>query len=317
MAAVLAILCLLSQAASPAGGSRQQVQALRVQILSTMLAEPGIGEWGFAALVEADGKRFLVDTGARPKTVLENAQELGVDWKDVTDVVLTHNHPDHTGGLLMLRQALKAKNPAAVSRAHVAPGIFWSRPRTKGEANPMIALRAQYLAEGAAFVEHARPEELYPGVWITGPVPRPNVERNWSGQGLVRTPAGELVEDNIPEDQSIVFDTARGLVLLSGCGHAGVVNTVEFTQSFLKPASLYAAVGGFHLFDLDDSKLAWTAAALKRAGLKQFVGAHCTGIEAVFRIRDAASLPRSACVVAAVGTVFTLEKGIEPGRLAR
>jgi 7,8-dihydropterin-6-yl-methyl-4-(beta-D-ribofuranosyl)aminobenzene 5'-phosphate synthase len=310
-------LALLQPGAAAPPESRPRVQSLRIQILSTMLAESGVGEWGFAALVEADGKRFLVDTGARPRTVLENARELGVDLAGVEDVVLTHNHPDHTGGLLTLRQGLKTKNPRALSRAHVAPGIFWSRPSPKGEANPMIGLRAQYLAEGGTFVEHGRPEELYPGVWITGPVPRPNPERNWSGSSQVQIPAGQLVEDTIPEDQSVVFDTTRGLVLLSGCGHAGVVNTIEFARSFLPQPSLYAALGGFHLLELDDAKLAWTAAALKRAGLQQFVGAHCTGIEAVFRLRNGVPLERSACVVGAVGTVFALEKGIETGRLSR
>jgi len=258
-----------------------------------------------------------VDTGARPGTVLENAQELGLDLSGVTHVVLTHNHGDHTGGLLTIRRALKVKNPAALSRAHVAPGIFWSRPGPKGETNPMVALRAQYAAEGGQFIEHARPEELFPGVWLTGPVPRPNSERNWSGQGQIQKADGALVEDTIPEDQSVVFDTDRGLVLLSGCGHAGLVNTVEFARSTLRNAPLYAALGGFHLLALDDGRLAWTAAALKRAGLKHFVGAHCTGIEAVFRIRESVPLPRSACVVGAVGAVFTLDGGIDPGRLAR
>jgi 7,8-dihydropterin-6-yl-methyl-4-(beta-D-ribofuranosyl)aminobenzene 5'-phosphate synthase len=314
---VVILLSLLQFGAAAPAEPRHRVESLRIRILSTMLADSGLGEWGFAALVEADGRRFLVDTGARPKTVLENARELGVDLTGITDVVLTHNHPDHTGGLLTLRQALKAGNPAALSRAHVAPGIFWSRPGPKGEANPMVALRPQYLAEGGTFVEHARPEELYPGVWITGPVPRPNLERNWSVRGQVQTPGGDLVEDIIPEDQSVVFDTPRGLVLLSGCGHAGVINTVEFARFVLQQASLFAALGGFHLLELDDAKLAWTAGALKRAGLRQFVGAHCTGIEAVFRIRDGVSLQRSTCVVGAVGTVFTLESGIESGRLAR
>src|SRR5271154_7421395 len=76
--------------------TRGQVKTLKVTILSTMLADDGIGEWGFAALVESDGHRVLVDTGARPQTVLLNARELGVDLAGVNEVVLTHNHADHT-----------------------------------------------------------------------------------------------------------------------------------------------------------------------------------------------------------------------------
>ncbi len=75
------------------------VQNLKVTILSTMLSDEGIGEWGFAALVEADGHRILVDTGAKPDTVLSNARELNIDLSDVREVVLTHNHDDHVGGL--------------------------------------------------------------------------------------------------------------------------------------------------------------------------------------------------------------------------
>src|SRR5262245_38189059 len=89
-------------------GARQavaeQVKSLKVTVLSTMLADRvGVGEWGFAALLEADGRCLLIDTGARPETVLHNAAELDIDLSPVTDVVITHNHDDHTGGLLVLR----------------------------------------------------------------------------------------------------------------------------------------------------------------------------------------------------------------------
>ena len=77
-----------------------------------MLADTkGLGEWGFAALVEADGHRLLFDTGARPDTVLVNARELRVDLSGVTDVILSHHHRDHTGGLLPLRHALMKDHP--------------------------------------------------------------------------------------------------------------------------------------------------------------------------------------------------------------
>ena len=99
-----------------AGGQPAQVRTLKITILSTMLADSGIGEWGFAALVEADGHRLLVDTGARPETVLQNARDLKVDLSNVEEVVLTHNHGDHVGGLLTLRKEMMKSNPKALKR---------------------------------------------------------------------------------------------------------------------------------------------------------------------------------------------------------
>src|SRR5687768_15687966 len=105
-----------------------QVKAVKVTVLSTMLVGAaganGMGEWGFAALLEADGRRILVDTGARAETVLKNVAELRIDLSDVTDLVLTHNHFDHTGGLITLRREFMKKNPRALSRVHVPRGIF-------------------------------------------------------------------------------------------------------------------------------------------------------------------------------------------------
>src|SRR5277367_3737564 len=107
--------------------SHAQVHTLKVTILSTMLADEGIGEWGFSALVEADGHKILFDTGARPGTVLENAKELKLDLSDVRDVVLSHFHDDHTTGLMTLRREFMKTNPNAFSRVYVAQGIFLER----------------------------------------------------------------------------------------------------------------------------------------------------------------------------------------------
>ena len=180
----------------------------------------------------------------------------------------------------------------------------------------MIETRRQFEATGGTFVEHDGPVQLLPGVWLTGPVPRVHPERNWSGRGQVKTPDG-VVEDTIPEDQSLVADTPRGLVLLSGCGHAGVVNTIDYARKVVRPAPLHAALGGFHLFAATDAQLDWTAEKLRGVGLENLVGAHCTGIEAVYRLREKVGLARTTAVVGAVGAGFELGKGIAPGRLAR
>jgi 7,8-dihydropterin-6-yl-methyl-4-(beta-D-ribofuranosyl)aminobenzene 5'-phosphate synthase len=299
-------------------GDAPRIREARVTILSTMLADTrGLGEWGFAALVEADGRRLLFDTGARPETVLANARELGVELSGVTDVVLSHHHGDHTGGLLALRRALMEESPGALSRCYVGRGIFLSRPRDDGrDANETAAMRAPYEATGGRFVEVEGPTEVLPGAWLTGPVPRKHPERNWSGRSRVQTPEG-LVEDTVPEDMSLVLDTERGLVVVAGCGHAGVVNTLEYAREEVRRAPVLAVVGGLHLFDADDAALDWTAGQLRGMGLSHLLGAHCTGIEAVHVLRDRLGLDRRTCVVGAVGAGFELGQGIRPGTIAR
>jgi len=181
----------------PNVGRGTRAQQVKVTILSTMLAgDPGrgIGEWGFAALVEADGRRLLIDTGARPGTVLQNARELGVDLSTVEELVLTHNHGDHVNGLVALREALRealrARNPRALSVAHVTPAIFCRRLQANGaDGNGLAPHRAEYERLGGRFVMHGEAAELLPGVWFTGAIPRVHPERNtavWGGEGSDR-----------------------------------------------------------------------------------------------------------------------------------
>lgn len=303
-----------------AGSPVAQIHALKITVLSTMLVgdSTGLGEWGFSALVEADGHRILLDTGAHPETVLLNARDLNIDLSDVKEVILTHNHWDHVRGLMTLRREMMKKNPAALSVVHVARGIFYSRPSSssKSENNDMIAIRKDYEASGGKFMEHAEGAEIFPGAWLTGPVPRKYPERNWSVSGKVQTPDG-LVEDNIPEDQSLVLNTPQGLVVLTGCGHAGIVNILTYAAAEFPQKPVYGIVGGLHLFPASDQQLNWTGDKLKEFKVANLMGAHCTGIEAVYRLRERIGLTRQSAVVGSVGSTFTLEEGIRPGVLAK
>lgn len=318
LAAALVSVGWVRDAGAAAG--REQVRSLKVTVLSTMLADGDeLGEWGFAALVEADGRRILFDTGAKTDVVLKNLQTMKLDLTNVPDVILSHWHPDHIGGFLTLRRDVMARNRLALGRTHVGQGIFLPRsgvpPRV--ELNPMVRIKPEYEATGGVFVEHATATELQPGIWLTGPVPRRNPERNWSGNAQVRLPSGKLAEDTIADDMALVIDTAQGLVVITGCGHAGLVNIVEQARSVVRTARIHAVIGGVHLFNANEASLTWTADKLRAYGIDHFMGAHCTGIETVFQLRALLRLDRARCVVGAVGSTFELGRGIDPRTIAK
>ena len=310
----IALVAAPALAQSPSG---HKVASLEIKILSTMLADEGFGEWGFAALVEVDGRRILFDTGAHDDTVQRNLKAMNLDLSDVEIVILSHNHDDHTTGLLPLRRQFAAKSPTALSKLYGASGIFSPRISPNGQLSDRMArIKADYEGTGGTVVEITKPTEILPGVWLTGPVPRIHPERNWSSVGKVRTSAGD-VEDTVPDDMTLVIQTAQGPVYLFGCGHAGVINTLSYGRATIDPAPVKAVIGGLHLFAADDNHLAWTAAQLKGFGVQQLLGAHCTGIESVYRIRDLVGLTRQTCMVGAVGASYSLAKGISAGRIAK
>jgi 7,8-dihydropterin-6-yl-methyl-4-(beta-D-ribofuranosyl)aminobenzene 5'-phosphate synthase len=305
-------------AATSAPETAKQIHSLKITVLSTMLVgdTTGIGEWGFSALVEADGHRVLLDTGNHPETVLQNARDLKIDLSGVREVILTHNHGDHVGGLLTLRREMMKQNPDALSIVHVGKGIFYSRPLPDREGNRMIAIRKDYEATGGKFIEHDGWAEVFPGAWLTGPVPRKFPERNWSATIKMQTPDA-LVEDTIPEDQSLVLNTAQGLVVITGCGHAGIVNILTDANTEFNNRPVYGVIGGLHLYPATDEQLDWTGDKMKEFHVANLLGAHCTGIEAVYRLRGRAGLTRKSAVVATVGSTFTLADGIATGELAK
>ncbi len=293
--------------------THHQVTDLKIATLSTMLANRGIGEWGYAALVEADGRQLLFDTGQRPETVLKNAEELGFDLHEVEDVFLSHNHGDHTGGLLSLREKLKVLNPKAMSRVHVGKGIF--AQRING-GNRMQEMKQQLEADGVEIIIYEKPTELFPGVWITGPVERIHDEKNYGQGGRIYTEDGEIV-DNIPEDQSLAINTDKGFVVLAGCGHAGIINTLDYVKSTIQDKNIFAVVGGFHLVSASDEHLAWTAKHLQDFDVEKIVGAHCTGLHALYSLKESLALSREDAVVGSVGDYFDLKDGIHAGIIAR
>jgi len=257
-----------------------------------------LGEHGFSALIEpAEGEPILFDTG-QGATLLHNARRMNKDLAAVATVVLSHGHYDHAGGLLPLLQACGSK------MVYGHPDIFAPRYRVK-DTGECLAIglpydRAILEAAGAQFYLSAEFRELAPAVFLTGQVPRLTAFET-GDRGLFRDCTGQEV-DNTPDDQSLVLETNRGLVILLGCCHAGLVNTLEHVACQTGRRDVYAVVGGTHLGFCGQEQLEQTMAAIKDVGIKKLAASHCTGFAASARMSR--ELPKEF-QVAQVG--YTLE----------
>ncbi|SVD84071.1 uncharacterized protein METZ01_LOCUS436925, partial [marine metagenome] len=234
--------------------------------------------------------------------------ELNIDLTNIDDVFFSHNHKDHTGGLMNL----KKNYPNSFSNAHIGEGIFYSRPNSTGNDHYILNNKNTLDELGINFKTHQNPSQVMPGLWTTGQIPRKYDEKNWSELGKMVDSNGNIVEDTIPEDQSLFFDTDNGIVLISGCGHAGLINTLDYVKKIIPNRPIYKIIGGFHLLNLNEKKLEWTAKKMEEFGVKFFVGAHCTGLNSTYSIRNFMNLSSKNALVGSVGTYIT-NQGIFPG----
>ena len=302
--------------------AERSAESAEVTILSSNLANGStIGEWGFSALVEVDGFCLLFDTGNYPDTVLRNIEVLGLDLSCVTDVVLSHWHPDHMGGLVTLFEAVRSGNPDSIQRIHVAEGFFQPRrlatQQNGGEINQMIPIREQMEARGVEFKVYSKATEILPGLWVTGPIERVHEEKTYPTNIEVKDSSGQWTTDYVPDSQGLVIVTDEGPIVLLGCGHSGSVNLLEQVQRDIQDDSIHALMGGMHLFSADEDTLRWTADKLNNVGIEHLMAGHCTGVEPMFHLREGLDLDRQTAVIGAVGSRFVLGEGIHPTAIAQ
>ena len=238
-----------------------------------------LGEHGFAALVEWEGDALLFDTG-QGATLLHNAQRMHKDLHRVARVALSHGHYDHAGGLWPLLRTCGGKEVLA------HPGIFAPRYRVKDTGAALsigIPFSEAFLVgQGARFTYSERFREIGPGLFLTGEVPR-DTTFEVGDAGLYGDEEGRD-PDQLRDDQSLVIRTERGLVLLLGCCHAGLVNTLAWARAQTGVAEIYAVIGGTHLGFCGQPQLTGTVKVLRDWGVQKIFGGHCTGFAAAARL---------------------------------
>ena len=247
------------------------IRKLEMTVLIDNLAEaPLVGEWGLSILIDADGRRLLLDTGASG-FFAKNAECLGIDLGSVDVGVLSHAHYDHGDGLDTFF-ALNENAPFLV-REGARENCFG----VKEGALRYIGIKSGMLREHAARIRYVRGvHEIAEGIWLV-PHRRADYSAIALRNDLYTVDHGERRPDDFAHEQSLVIETGKGLVVFNSCSHAGMANILADIRELLGWGDVRAYVGGLHLYKMTDGELDALGGEIERTGIEHIFTGHCTG----------------------------------------
>jgi len=215
--------------------------------------------------------------------MLHNADALNIGLQHLDLICFSHGHYDHTGGLMGVLQRVNGRVCVLAHPDIFAPKLK-ERPILKFIGPPFT--RAGAEAAGAIMLEARGPVAIAPEVITTGEVPR--LESFEKVEGFWTVKDGQYREDKIPDDQALAINMeGKGLVVITGCAHAGIINTIRHAQKITGVEELHAVIGGFHLMGADEERMDATAKALQKLDPAIVRPGHCTGQKAVCRLQEA------------------------------
>jgi 7,8-dihydropterin-6-yl-methyl-4-(beta-D-ribofuranosyl)aminobenzene 5'-phosphate synthase len=254
------------------------VQRLKITTLVDNIAFPGTGFWaehGLSFLIEADGKKILFDTGQSAEIIAHNLDALGEDLHDLKYVVLSHGHYDHTGGLTDIL------NRITHAKLFAHPSAFDDKYVKRGEEYKFIGapLMKMQLEEHFQLVLNTNGSEVVNGIRNTGQIPRNNDFENVPDRYYIKS-YGKYVHDDIIDDQALIIESKSGVIVILGCAHSGVVNTLNHVKNIVGCREIWGVLGGMHLIGADLNRLNETVKVFEEFKVQNIGLSHCTGTDA-------------------------------------
>lgn len=236
-----------------------------------------MGEHGLSLYVDTGEKRYLFDTG-QEFCLLPNFKKMGFNLKGLEGVILSHGHYDHTGGLKFLLKEL----PSLRVMAH--PEALGRKFRKKGEKYENIGLEessGEFIGR-ANWIFNRGPVEIERDVFLTGEIPPPEGEREGEFYILEE---GDYKPDPFREEQALFIKTRKGVMVVSGCAHKGVINTLDYIHHLTGESPAFF-LGGTHLFNADEKELDEIVDRIRERDLKYLGICHCTGLESYSYLKE-------------------------------
>lgn len=298
-------------------------------ISNQTISKSPIAEHGFSALLEISyvyenatkTNKFLFDTGVSKEGIVNNSDVLGINLKDIETIILSHGHFDHISGLISTLGRLKksveiiAHPEAFLRRWLVYPNGNKARmdfldEEEINQAGGIIRKvdKISFLPRNVNMQSKKKTNQANNRVMITGEIPRvTEFEKGFPLQYKEQDNEINLIPDPlVSDDQALIMNVKnKGLIILTGCGHAGIVNTIKFAKKVTGIKKIYCVIGGFHLSGQDyEDSIPLTIAELTRVDPQYIVPCHCTGWKATNKIID--TMPEKF-IQSSVGSTFYFE----------
>ena len=271
------------------------------RVVPGRLKKPLVAAHGLAYLITLNhqGKlsRILMDAANSPLPLFNNLEALEYDLNDIDAVILSHGHPDHYGGLM----EFLAKRTGPAIPVYLHKDIFWPKVliTPRGRIGPWVLSLDQLTAAGVELHENQGPEVILGQVLLTGTV-ETTTDYEKPLPGFRRQVNGQEEQDLFPDEQALVAAVeGRGLVVIGGCSHPGIVNMVKYAQKLTGIQKIALVLGGFHLTPHGDAMIQDTIQGLREINPELIIAGHCTGFRALTKL--AAAFPDNF-MVSCVGT---------------